>query len=71
MTAPDLRACSTTLVGDSIEDMLAVRRAGVHEVIWGHIGSIDYGLTEDLHLSLNHIVARLPNGGKARTCRTS
>lgn len=29
-------------------------------------GSDDYGLTEDLHLALNHVVARLLNGGEPR-----
>lgn len=38
---------------------------------WVCFGSNDYGLTEDLHLALNHIVVRVLNGGKARTCRES
>lgn len=29
----------------------------------------DYGLAEDLQLSLNHIIARLFNGGSPRVCR--
>ena len=37
--------------------------------VWVGCGSADYGLTEDLHLALNHIVARVLNGGRARTCR--
>ncbi|WP_101254346.1 SIS domain-containing protein [Streptomyces barkulensis] len=35
------------------------------------IDSDDYGLTEDLHLVLNHVVARILCGGEARRCRTS
>jgi D-sedoheptulose 7-phosphate isomerase len=30
------------------------------------VGSDDYGLAEDLHLALNHIVSRLLNGGAPR-----
>lgn len=31
-----------------------------------NVGSDDYGLTEDLHLALNHVVSRLLNGGEPR-----
>ena len=34
------------------------------------VDSDDYGLTEDLHLSLNHVVARLLCGGRPRRCRS-
>jgi D-sedoheptulose 7-phosphate isomerase len=33
------------------------------------LGTTDYGLAEDLQLALNHIIARLLNGGSPQTCR--
>jgi D-sedoheptulose 7-phosphate isomerase len=33
------------------------------------LGTNDYGLAEDLHLALNHIIARLLNGREPRLCR--
>ncbi|MFF7725843.1 SIS domain-containing protein [Streptomyces sp. NPDC008001] len=35
------------------------------------IGSDDYGLVEDLHLAMNHIVTRVLTGGEPRRCRTA
>jgi D-sedoheptulose 7-phosphate isomerase len=36
---------------------------------WVEFGNGDYGLTEDLHVALNHIVVRMLNGGEARRYR--
>jgi D-sedoheptulose 7-phosphate isomerase len=33
------------------------------------LDTTDYGLAEDFHLTLNHIVIRLLNGGSPRLCR--
>lgn len=59
----------------------AARGLGMHVVTWTgaagsaltkhcdigvSVGSDDYGLTEDLHLALNHVVSRLLNGGEPR-----
>jgi D-sedoheptulose 7-phosphate isomerase len=36
-----------------------------------NVGSDDYGLTEDLHLALNHVISRLLNGGEPRRLGSS
>lgn len=72
--SPNVIQAARTALAKGLRVVAALGKAGsvlehCHAAV--EFGGGDYGLTEDLHLSLNHIVVRLLNGGSPRVHTTS
>jgi D-sedoheptulose 7-phosphate isomerase len=69
--SPNLIRAAATARARGLRVVAAVGRTGSlvrHCDAWMTSTCADYGLTEDLHLALNHMVVRLLHGGEPRTC---